>query len=247
MPPQEPTEHQILTSYLLHPSPLPTTLPYTSLLNLLPPKIRSNLTSEQSAEIKRLYRDLQFQRDITIDDARRRIENECYRSTALAARLGREIAVDEGRKRRKLEHDEDDGDEDFEMKAPDDDDEDAKDEDKAMMIDTAMHNGVPLSNTTPHTTSRSHHSSSSLLRAMDSASQNIQSEIDALEAEIEQLKKKCEERIWGLSDLRYGTFQGARSSEGTANGSSGVGGVEDEVFRALRDLTAKLKNGAAGG
>jgi centromere-localized protein 2 len=244
MPPQEPSEHQILTSYLLHPSPLPTILPYTSFLALLPPKTRSNLTPEHSAATKRLYRDLQFQRDISIDDVRRRIEVECSRSAGLTAKLAREIANDEDRMQRKISPEDDD--EDIEMQE-NDDDEDVKEEDKAMMIDTAMHNGVPLSNTTPLSSSRVHYSTTSLLQAMDSATRDLKSEVEDLEAEIERLKQKCRERIGGLSDLRYGTFQGTRNSGNSTNGSSGVKGVEDEVVEALRDMTATLRNGRGNG
>ncbi|RVX75821.1 hypothetical protein B0A52_00178 [Exophiala mesophila] len=85
-----PTESQILHSYLLHPSPLPTILPYKSFLNLVPKTVLSTVSSQPTI-LKRLYRDLQFQREINIDDVRRRIEAECRRSVEIQARLRRDV------------------------------------------------------------------------------------------------------------------------------------------------------------
>lgn len=89
------TESQILTSYLLPPSPLPTITPYSAFLTLVPATYRNN--PEYASAIKCLYRDLQFQRDITLSQVQENIERECgERATTLRASLARRIAIEEG-------------------------------------------------------------------------------------------------------------------------------------------------------
>lgn len=103
------TESQILTSYLLPPSPLPTIIPYSTFLTLIPTTYRNN--PEHAPAIKRLYRDLQFQRDITLSQVQENIERECGGPAAtLRASLARRIAIEEGevedgrrRKRRRVQ------------------------------------------------------------------------------------------------------------------------------------------------
>ncbi len=233
MTPQPPTETQILHSYLLHPSPLPTIIPYNIFLSLIP-KSSSALQTTHAPELRQLYRDLQFQRDVTIDDVRRRIESECTRSVGLTARLSRQVRREEGlskaKKRKRNDNNEDDK-----------SDEEILSEQKEMNFDTAMHDGIPLSNTIPPKTSKHNHSMTSLLSAMEQATQDLSSEVEDLEAAIASLRKDCEETIGGLSDLRYGKFASARVSGNTTNGTNGEAGVEDEVIAALQELTAKIE------
>lgn len=141
------TESQILTSYLLPPSALPTFLPYSSFLSLIPATYRND--PDYRPAIRNLYRNLQFQRDITLSQVQENIERECGAPAAtLRANLARRIAIEEGetndedgeekprRKRRRVEHDDDDNDDDDDG---DDDNEDAergvKDEDSSSSKD----------------------------------------------------------------------------------------------------------------
>ena len=227
MPPHHPSESQILASYLLHPSPLPTILSYKSFLALLPSKLPSS--QQNSSQLRRLYHDLQFQRDILVDDVRRRIEGECHRSVGLTARLSRQIRQEEGNKKDKKRK------------------RGEIDAGKEGMFDTAMHNGIPLSNTIPESTSKHNHSTTSLLSAIETAAEDLHAEIADLETNIERLRSECEEKVGNLSDLRYGKFSAARVS-GNTTGGSGIGGgaVEDEVITALRDLQGRLEGGGQG-
>ncbi|KAJ9608827.1 hypothetical protein H2200_006598 [Cladophialophora chaetospira] len=236
MPPQPPSESQILQSYLLHPSPLPTILPYNTFLSLLP-KSSSSLQTTHAVELRRLYRDLQFQRDVTIDDVRRRIESECTRSVGLTARLSRQVRREEAVRNTNKKRKRRGGDNELEE---DKSDEEARAEEKEIHFDTAMHDGIALSNTLPRASSKHNHTTTTLLTAMQSASEDLSSEIMDLEAEIEKLRNECEEQVGSLSDLRYGRLSGARMSGNTMNGS-GDSFVEDEVIAALRDLKGNLE------
>ncbi len=93
MPP--PTEPTLLSRYLLPPSSLTTILPYNTFLSLLPSNIRTTVTKEPQCDtallLKRLYKDLQHQRDIEIETVRLNIQRECSRSEVLKARLRREV------------------------------------------------------------------------------------------------------------------------------------------------------------
>ncbi|KAK5047872.1 hypothetical protein LTR84_006060 [Exophiala bonariae] len=219
--PSQPDEMQILTSYLLHPSPLSTILPYARFQSLIP---KSSLS--HSTELKRLYRDLQFQRDITIDDVRRRIETECRRSVALQAKLTRNIRRETGSKRKR--DDDDEGDH-----LPQDVDSDS-DPDRSIKLDSALHG--PLGSTLQTQTKQHNHSSTSLLSSLAAATADLTSEITSLEAELSGLRQVCEERVGGLSDLRYGRF-----SNSAATGES----IEKEVTDGLEALKREL-NKAAG-
>lgn len=90
MPQPRHTETSILQSYLLPPSPLPTILPYSSFLQLVPAQHRSH------PHLKRLYRDLQFQRNVDVNTVRENIDREVARSASLKADLARRIANEHG-------------------------------------------------------------------------------------------------------------------------------------------------------
>ncbi|KAL2423504.1 hypothetical protein ABEF95_009857 [Exophiala dermatitidis] len=87
----QPTESDILYSYLLQPSSLSTIIPYSKFQSLIPHKSPIITSSSGPDLIKRLYRDLEFQRSITIDHVRRRIDEECRRSVGLVSRLRRQV------------------------------------------------------------------------------------------------------------------------------------------------------------
>jgi centromere-localized protein 2 len=238
----QPTESQILTSYLLHPSPLSTIVPFSIFQTLVPKATATNHPSD----LLRLYHDLQFQRDITIDDVRRRIEGECRRSTGLQARLARTINRENGVKRRPKrkrararrhhepnDEDEDEDDDGYEETETDiDNDNDSTTEHntntKDVEIDRALYG--TLGNTLAPRTQRNNHTTTTLLSSMAVATKDIKSEIAALQTELRDLQRECEEAVGGLSDLRYGRL---------SHGSDGVG-VEVGIVEALGELKGKL-------
>ncbi|KIX97130.1 uncharacterized protein Z520_07244 [Fonsecaea multimorphosa CBS 102226] len=196
MPLQPPSESEILTSYLLHPSPLPTILPYKSFLALLPPGASAASARQHPTELKRLYRDLQYQRDVIVHDVSQRIEDECRRSVELTARLGRQIRREEeqrGRKRKRNGEDE----------GVDNSDVDAEEQEQETHFDTALHGGQPLGTTLPTATAKHNHTTTTLLEAMASATRSLSDEIADLEKEIAALHKESQDMIGNLSDLPY--------------------------------------------
>ncbi|KIX06367.1 uncharacterized protein Z518_04343 [Rhinocladiella mackenziei CBS 650.93] len=253
MAPTPPSELQILHSYLLQPSPLSCILPWPAFQVLAPTSTRQN------PNLRRLYRDLEFRRDITIDDVRRRIDDECRQSAVLVGRLGKAVRREEGLKtERKRKRGTDYEDDDDDVNTSDDDDDYDNDEAEAqreIKLDTHLHGQA--GNTLSTKIRSTNHTSSSLLSAMQIATSDLESDITSLEAEIESIHRECEERVGALSDLRYGRFAGRSSSDlGSSTGAEGLGhgnrnsdaenGVESEVVRALEELRDKLNGGREG-
>jgi centromere-localized protein 2 len=79
-----PTESQILTSFLLPPAPLPTSLPLSRFALLFPPSAQS------SPVIISLYHDLQSLRNEDIATVRKNIEAECQRGAKQIREMRRE-------------------------------------------------------------------------------------------------------------------------------------------------------------
>lgn len=82
-----PTEAQLLSAFLFPPAPLPLALPLSDFTRLFPPEVRS------SPEIPKLYRELQHQVSLGIDDVKRNITTEVAR--------GEEIKLQIAKSRRK--------------------------------------------------------------------------------------------------------------------------------------------------
>ncbi|KIW49647.1 hypothetical protein PV05_11308 [Exophiala xenobiotica] len=262
--PSPPTESEILHSYLLHPSPLPTILPYTSFQSLLPKTHSShNARQQHHPDLKLLYRSLQYQRDITLDDIRRRIEDECRRSKTLTARLARQVRREEqsnrpdlaarSRKRKRScsqpindddhNHSPNNNDDDHSSSpsSPSSQDENEYGHQISLQIDTHLH-GL-LGSTLPAANTRNNHSTQSLLFAMERAKHDLESEITSLEAQIATIHAECEETVGSLSDLRYGRFAQNRISGQSVDESAKeapIGGVERDVIDALGELRARL-------
>lgn len=230
-PPTPPTESQILTSYLLHPAPLSTICPYSTFTNTVVPT-----SARHNAELKRLYRELEFQRDIVVDDVRRRIETECRRSGGLVSRLARQIKKEEAcgaggeeeegqrwrenKKRKRTLGDTGEADREAGQDAPDkveDDNEDEEDDTPDLdapgldadhpLLDASL-NGGQTGSTLPTMSSSTQraHTTETLLSALTAASGAMAAEVASLEAEIAALRAECEEKVGALSDLRYGRF-----------------------------------------
>jgi centromere-localized protein 2 len=90
-----PTESQILSHFLLPPATLPAVLTLRKFTDLFPPSLRSN------DQIPVLYRELQHQRGIDVDDVKANITNEVKKGD----RQRREVA--EARRRKEDEGDAD--------------------------------------------------------------------------------------------------------------------------------------------
>jgi centromere-localized protein 2 len=88
-----PTESQILSHFLLPPAPLPAVISLSKFTDLFPADVRSN------PQIPVLYRELQHQRAIDVDDVKSNISNEVKKGD----RQRKEIA----RARRRKEDEED--------------------------------------------------------------------------------------------------------------------------------------------
>lgn len=239
MAPAPPTESQILQSYLLHPSPLSAVIPYSTFQTLAP-----SSSARRNPELKSLYRDLQFQRDITIDDVRRRINDECRRSMTLVGRLRREIRREEGERQRPRKRKRARGEQEDRGSVTQSDEDSLSSDDEAeaeRRIETHLHG--PLGNTLPTDPSRHNHTTTSLISAMAAATEDLDSEIASLEAELASTRTQCEEHVGNLSDLRYGRFAQNRGS-GQGAGRGGDGSTEDSVEKAvvhaLEDLKARL-------
>lgn len=231
------TESSILNSYLLHPSTLPTILPYSAFLNLIPTSYRNN--PDYGVSLQHLYRDLQFQRGITVEQVRDNIERECgSRAAGLRARLARQIAIEEGdrqaeaeeesarRKRRRVaivDRDEADVEEVEDADVKEEELSDSVDEfndplrlaahqtlyDHPSSLHPAAH-ALPVLSDLDRDGSGSasvFHTKASLLTAMENASVSLKREIEDLEAECARAKAGISETIGGLSDLRYGRRQ----------------------------------------
>ncbi|OAL34290.1 hypothetical protein AYO20_06343 [Fonsecaea nubica] len=254
-----PSESEILTSYLLHPSPLSTILPYKSFLALLPPSTAS-LARQNPTELKRLYRDLQFQRAIVIDEVRQRIENECHRSVALTALLGRQIHREEGtkkpsRKRKRADSRPGDGDGDGKNPAQAADDDSSDDDDageQETRFDTALHSGQTLGNTLPTASVKHNHTTTTLLPAMTAARRELSCEIADLKDEIETLRAQSKDVVGSLSDLRYGRFAPVtgRASGDKKSGTTAVAATtttsantEDEMYNELEAVVVDTLKG----
>lgn len=88
-----PTESTILQNYLLLPARLPTIISLQEFTSYFPK------SQQSSPQIRSLYRDLQQQRNVTVDAVASNIDNQVKRGKALrkaVARARREAEAEEG-------------------------------------------------------------------------------------------------------------------------------------------------------
>lgn len=91
MPSNQPLdEAKILKRFLIQPSSLPTLLSYKAFLNQLPSNIRNDASHERT--LRKLYHDLQSQRNLDIASVRNNIAQECSNAGTIKARLHKAIA-----------------------------------------------------------------------------------------------------------------------------------------------------------
>ncbi|OAF54786.1 hypothetical protein VC83_08889 [Pseudogymnoascus destructans] len=178
MPP--PTESQILTSFLIPPSPLPVVLPPTAFAALFPP-------STPQASIAHLYRLLSHHRALLTDAVKSDIEDEAKRGVAQ-----RRAVV---KTRREQERGEDD---------------------EEVRIERALSTTNPAPLAHPR-----HHTLRTILPTLDTATEDIETEVALLELEAETLLAGIRNTVGGLSDLRYGRFRNQEVGEGVRGGLEG--------------------------
>lgn len=181
-----PSESSILRNFLLPPAPVAVALPFEQFQELFPRSLQAN------PKIQDLYRELQRQRAIDIDDVRRNIEVEVKkgeqqrREVIRARRKSQEVAlkgVDQQELIREAEVN------------------------KAsalwlllMLIRHQLLNQPPEKSLSPQYTLES------IIPAMEEACGAIDAEIAAMEKESEELLTDIRTTIGDLSDLRYGKF-----------------------------------------
>ena len=231
-------ETQIWETYLLPPSPLPTILPYNIFLSLVPAGFRND--AEYESDFKRIYRDLQLQRSITIEQIRDNIKRECgQRATNLRAILTQRIAMEEGdklaakqfatvslkRKRRdeKIRQEINADDVLYEEDEVYSSDYDEFTDLQGIAAQQAMYNDKSNTHPAAHVLplidgdvkfhdAEIYHTKRSLFDSMTETDINLRAEIDELERDCARLRNEINETIGGLSDLRYGKRHGEAAS-----------------------------------
>jgi len=171
------TESSILSSYLLEPASLPTILPYSQFLALFPSQHRSN------PQIKLLYRDLQFLRNVDIDVVQENIATECKRGDHMKVEMLRQLHA-EGKKQGEST------------------------EQREVDIDMQLFGPA---GSLPRRDRQ--HTVESLLRDMEHACQQLEAETQHMETEAEEVLRHVKETVGALSDLRYGKFAKAPGVE----------------------------------
>ena len=218
--PAPPTEHQILTSYLLNPASLPTILSLDQFRNLFPNKFREH------PQIKRLYRDLQFLRSVDIDNVRENIAQEVRRGDRMKVEMWRSLragqkaedtVMGEGFTRNGTKQDDPNSESDIEAEK--------EIEQTEMQLDTMLFGQAGSVARPPSQL----HSLESLLGEMETAAEVLEAEAKAAEVEMQALVAGIQETVSSLSDLRYGTFARVGGSDGEAD-------VGEEVKKALQRL-----------
>lgn len=264
------TESELLTTFLLTPSPLPTITPYSTFLTLVPQSYRNN--PEHAPSLTRLYRDLQFQRSITIDQVRINIERECStRAATLRTRLARRIAIEDGdqsaerkeanrilemRKRKRdksafIDHQRhsSDGEEDEQLETGHDEFTDPREIDAQRTFHEHESMFHPAAHVLPFETSSKRrkgeanaafHTQSSLLRRMEIASDSLAREIAELDRECAKLGAQMKETVEGLSDLKYGKARTSKEQEKDALDDESS--AYAEVMSALNTFQDLLKS-----
>ncbi|KAK8200488.1 Cnl2/NKP2 family protein-domain-containing protein [Phyllosticta capitalensis] len=170
------TETSILSNFLLRPAPLTNVITLQQFIDLFPRSQSAN------PAIPRLYRELQHQRAIDIDDVKRFIAGEAKRGEQQA----RQIA----RRRRKEERGEL---EDAGLTA---------DERLDVQMDEDMYgpSGAAFARRPGKRTIEE------LLQDMEQAEEDLDTEIDEIEKESQTVREEIAKSVDDLSDLRYGKF-----------------------------------------
>ncbi|KKY20851.1 putative TPA: conserved hypothetical protein [Phaeomoniella chlamydospora] len=228
MPPvSAPTESQILTSYLLNPSSLPTILAHDQFRLLFPAKLRKH------PHLKPLYRDLQFLRSLDVDIVRENITQEVRKGDRMRVDMWRALREqnirpyaggDDGKVGNRIKGDQD------AMEAEID----------GVLFGLSGSTSMLSANSRVRTPDAlSYHSLESLLEEMEKAARITESEANMMENEVKQLVAELSDTVGELSDLRYGNF-----AKGAGSRTDGGREVVEEVRRALARLDDAVNNHA---
>ncbi|ROW02597.1 hypothetical protein VPNG_07877 [Cytospora leucostoma] len=167
-----PTESTILANYLLVPSQLPTIISLKEFTGLFP------RSQQSSAQVRKLYRDLQNQRNALIDEVLSNIETEVKKGKVLR----REVL----RARREAEEQEIDDEIDIERACI-----------IQLLIKVQLYgvaSGVAVSK----------HNINSIIPELDSSAEELDAAIQSLEKEEAELLQSIKQTVGSMSDLRYG-------------------------------------------
>lgn len=149
-------------------------------------------------QIKLLYRDLQFLRTVDMDVVQENIAAECKRGDRMKVEMLRQLHADGKRQ-----------------------DESGAQREVEMDMQLFGPAGALSRRDRRHTMD-------SLLQDMEHACEELEAARQRAEAEAEEMLRHMEETVGALSDLRYGKFARAASTE--------IGGMEGEVLEALKGL-----------
>lgn len=198
-----PTESAILANYLLVPAQLPTIISLKEFTDLFP------RAQQSSPQVKKLYRDLQTQRNALIDAVASNIESEAKRAKALR----REVL----RAKREAEDHEIDEEIDIERAvglplAPS-----SVKFLQAVRILTGSQlygaaSGAPVSK----------HDINSIIPELASSAEELDASIQALENAEAELLESIKQTVGNMSDLRYGRLSNGQLTEQVLEGLQNV-------------------------
>lgn len=212
-----PTEESILRGFLLPSAPLAAGLPFEQFKGFFPRPLQSN------PKLEELYRELQQQRAIDIDDVKRNIDTEVkngdqQRREMIRARKKSQDSASKGVDRQELLKEAQVG-----------------DPSAALSLRELIPN--QLLNRQPEKSLNQPHTLENILPAMEQACESIEAEIEAMEKESEEVLADIKSTIGDLSDLRYGKF--SRVSDNSSD-------LNEEVIQGLARIGELCRDGEKG-
>lgn len=205
-----PTEHTILTNYLLLPAPLPSIISLQEFIALFPRQLQS------SPQIRTLYRDLQSQRNAIVDAVAEQIEEE--------ARHGKAMRRAVIRSKREAEMQEQDDEVEIERMVSfflfPKLDRERKSRNVEWLTAPQLGNWADTQNPK--------HTLASVLPDMEGAIGELEAELQLLEEEEAALLASVRQTVGAMSDLRYGRLANSQLPQQVLDG---LGNLE-EICRA---------------
>lgn len=205
-----PTEHTILTNYLLLPAQLPSIISLQEFIALFPRQLQS------SPQIRTLYRDLQSQRNAIVDAVAEQIEEE--------ARHGKAMRRAVIRSKREAEMQEQDDEVEIERMVSfflfPKLDRERKSRNVEWLTAPQLGNWADTQNPK--------HTLASVLPDMEGAIGELEAELQLLEEEEAALLASVRQTVGAMSDLRYGRLANSQLPQQVLDG---LGNLE-EICRA---------------
>lgn len=193
-----PTETTILVNYLLVPAQLPAIISLREFTELFP------RAQQSSPHVRKLYRDLQAQRNETIDHVASNIEDEVKR--------GKEMRREIRRSKRDAENPEYDDEVDIE---------------RAVRVSTLK---IQIAGTLTRKqlygaaagARKLKHNITSIVPELDLSAEELEATIESLEKEEADLLQDIKQTVGGMSDLRYGRFSNSQLGKQVIDGLHAV-------------------------